>query len=455
MPEGLTQAAKPATDRHTLVAYLESGCKPAADWRIGTEHEKFAYCLKDGRPLEYEGERGIRSILESLTQRGWTPVLEGGLPIALTAADGCSITLEPAGQLELSGAQRKTIHETCGETDRHLSQVKEVAGEFGIGFLGIGYQPKWPMTAMPWMPKARYGIMREYMPKRGKLGIEMMKGTCTIQVNLDFDTEATMAQMFRIGLALQPVATALFANSPFREGGISGFLSYRSHVWTDTDPDRCGTLPFVFEHGFGFERYVDYMLDVPMYFVYRDGRYIDVAGQSFRDFMAGRLADLPGVYPTLADWENHLTTVFPEVRMKRYLEMRGADGGPWKRICALPALWVGLLYDTTARDAAWDLVKGWTEAERDELRNAVPRLALKTPFRNGTVRDLALQVLEIAREGLSRRMREDGTGLDEAKFLNPLFEIAESDFTPAEDLLAAFNHRWHGSVDPVFREYAY
>ncbi len=282
-----------------------------------------------------------------------------------------------------------------------------------------------------------------------------MLATCTVQVNLDFDSEATMVQMFRIGLALQPVATALFANSPFRHGRPNGFLSYRSHIWTDVDPDRSGMLPFVFDAGFGFERYVDYMLDVPMYFVYRDGRYIDVAGQSFRDFLAGRLPGFPGHLPTLRDWEDHLTTAFPEVRLKRYLEMRGADGGPWNRLCALPALWVGLLYDAAARDAAWDMVKSWSEEERAAIRGGVPRLALRTPFRNGTVRDLALETLRIAHEGLSNRKREDGVGLDETKFLHPLFTIAESDFTPAEDLLAAYSGRWNESVDPVFREFAY
>jgi glutamate--cysteine ligase len=305
------------------------------------------------------------------------------------------------------------------------------------------------------MPKGRYKIMRDYMPKKGTMGLDMMLATCTVQVNLDFDSERTMARMFRIALALQPVATALFANSPFKDGKPSGYLSYRSHVWSDTDPDRCGMLDFVFEEGFGFERYVDYMLDVPMYFVYRDGRYIDVAGQSFRDFMAGRLPGLPGETPLMADWVDHLTTVFPEVRLKRFLEMRGADGGPWNRLCALPAFWVGLLYDPIARDAAWDLVKDWTSEERQSLRDHVPRLGLKATFRRGTVRDLALGALAISQEGLRRRAREDGVGLDETKFINPLFRIAESNFTAAEELLAAYSKRWNGDIDRLFREFAY
>ena len=455
MPDETAHTSQPIADKRDLAAYLEAGCKPTDQWRIGTEHEKLAYRLDDLRPLTYEGDRGIGAVLDRLTRFGWTPVYEDGNVIALTDPASCSVTLEPGGQLELSGAPLPVIHETCAEVQRHLEQVKAVAAELGVGFLGLGYQPKWPNDELPWMPKGRYAIMRRYMPTRGRLGLEMMQGSCTVQVNLDFDSEATMARMFRIGLALQPVATALFANSPFKEGRPSGYLSYRSQIWNDTDPDRCGTLPFVFEDGFGFERYVDYMLDVPMYFVYRDGRYIDVAGQSFRDFMAGKLPALPGERPTMADWTDHLTTAFPEVRLKRFLEMRGADGGPWNRLCALPALWVGLLYDATAREAAWDLVKDWTAAEHAALRRDVPRLALNTPFRRGTVAGLAMTTLEIARDGLCRRARDNGLGQDEACFLTPLFQIAESRLTPAEDLLAAYSRRWNGRVDPVFAEYAY
>jgi len=455
MPDVDSHSGEPITEKRRLIQYLEAGCKPAKAWRIGTEHEKLAYRLEDCAPLPYDGPRSIRTILEGLTRFGWRPILENGHPIALVDDGGCSITLEPGGQLELSGAPLHSIHQTCGEIDIHLNQVKTIAADLSIGFLGVGYQPKWPISEVPWMPKGRYEIMRRYMPTRGTLGLDMMLATCTVQVNLDFDSEATMAQMFRIGLALQPIATALFANSPFKQGRPTGFLSYRSHIWTDTDPDRCGILPFVFEDGFGFERYVDYMLDVPMYFVYRNGRYIDVAGHSFKDFLAGRLQGFPGEYPTIADWVDHLTTAFPEVRLKQFLEMRGADGGPWNRLCALPAFWVGLLYDTTARDAAWDLIKDWTPEEIAVMQSDVSRLALKAPFKSGTVRDLALLCLEISREGLRRRRIEDGVGLDETKFLNPLFRIAESNFTPAEDLLAAYGGRWNGSVDPVFKEYAY
>ena len=445
----------PITDKATLVEYLEAGCKPARDWRIGTEHEKFAYDLKTLRPLTYDGEPGVRQMLDALTRFGWTPVLEKGNVIALSKPDRSSISLEPAGQLELSGAPVETIHQTCGEVTEHLKQVKTVAGELGIGFLGLGYNPKWTREDMPWMPKGRYAIMREYMPTRGGLGLEMMQSTCTVQVNLDFNSEAVMRQMFRVALALQPIATALWANSPFRHGKPNGFLSYRSHIWTDVDPDRCGTLPFVFEDGFGFEQYVDYILDVPMYFIYRNGTYINAAGQSFRDFMAGKLPALPGELPTMKDWEDHMTTAFPEVRLKTFLEMRGADGGPWARLCALSAFWVGLLYDTQARDAAWDLVKDWTEDEREAMRRDVPKTALKTPFRDKQIKEIACEVLCIARQGLKNRARLDAVGLDESHFLQPMHQICDSGMTQAEELLVAYERRWKGTIDPVFTEYAY
>jgi glutamate--cysteine ligase len=438
-----------------LIDYLVAGCKPSSAWRIGTEHEKFAYRADDLRPLTYEGQGGIRDVLERLCAFGWQPVLEGGNVIALQDDAGCSITLEPGGQVELSGAPLNTIHQTCGEIDGHLEQVKHVGDELGFRLLGLGYQPKWPIADLPWMPKERYRIMRRYMPTRGRLGMNMMQATCTVQVNLDFDSERTMVDMFRIGIALQPVATALFANSPFVEGAPSGFLSYRSHIWTDTDPDRCGMLPFVFDPAFGFERYVDYALNVPMYFVKRDGRYIDVAGHSFRDFLAGRLVGFEGQVPRLRDWEDHLTTVFPEVRLKRYLEMRGADSGPWDRLCALPAFWVGLLYDAEARRRALDLIGDWSEEDRRGLRDAVPRQALGTPFRGRPLRDLATTVLTIAEDGLAQRNCQDGVGLDERKFLRPLWRIVEGRRTLAEELLDRFKNEWDGHVDPVFDAYAF
>jgi glutamate--cysteine ligase len=337
----------------------------------------------------------------------------------------------------------------------HLDQVRAVAAPLGIGMLGLGFQPKWRREDIPWMPKGRYRIMGSYMPTRGRLGLDMMLRTCTIQTNLDFSSEADMVQKFRVGLAWQPVATALFANSPFTDGRPNGFLSYRSHVWTDTDPDRCGILPFVFEEGMGFERYAEHVLDVPMYFVYRDGQYIDAAGQSFRDFLKGRLPALPGEVPTITDWSDHLTTLFPEVRLKRFLEMRGADGGPWRSLCALPALWVGMLYHQATLDAAWDRVKDWTIEEHEYLRAEVPKRGLRTPFRGDTVQDLAREMLALADAGLTGRAEEDWFGQDERQFLTALRGIAESGRTPAEEKLALFHGRWRGSVDPIFAEFAY
>ncbi|MEO7148617.1 MAG: glutamate--cysteine ligase [Rhodanobacteraceae bacterium] len=444
----------PIEHRAQLVDYLASGGRPAEQWRIGTEHEKFVFRTDDLRAPEYEGERGIRALLEGMAHCGWELVREHDLPIAL-ARGLASVTLEPAGQLELSGAQVENIHETCCEVHEHLEDVRGVAEKLGLGILGMGFQPKWTREEMPWMPKGRYVIMRRYMPLVGSLGLDMMKRTCTVQVNLDFADEPDMVKKFRVSLALQPIATALFADSPFTEGKPNGYLSYRSHIWTDTDPDRTGMLDFVFADGFGFERYTDYLLDVPMYFVYRRGEYIDCAGQSFRDFLAGKLPALPGEKPTLRDWSDHMTTAFPEVRLKKYLEMRGADGGPWNRLCALPAFWVGLLYDQTALDAAWDLVKNFTMAERHALRDGVPKHALKLPFRGGTLRDLALRALEIAGNGLQRRARLNINGSDEAMFLQPLIEFAQANQTPAERKLELFHGPWHGSVDPVFREFAY
>ena len=447
-------AQTPITDRSQLVEVIASGEKPRAAWRIGTEHEKFGFRLDDLRAPTFDGDRGIEALLQGLQRFGWEAVQEKGRTIALLR-DGASVTLEPAGQLELSGAAVETIHHTCVETGTHLNEVAQVAGELQLGFLGMGFQPKWKRDEMPWMPKGRYQIMKNYMPKVGSLGLDMMTRTCTVQVNLDYASEADMVKKFRVSLALQPIATALFADSPFTEGKPNGYLSYRSHIWTDTDADRTGMLDFVFEDGFGYERYVDYLLDVPMYFSYRDGVYHDASGQSFRDFMAGKLPVLPGQLPTLTDWADHMTTAFPEVRLKKYLEMRGADGGPWSRLCALPAFWVGLLYDDEALDAAWDLVRDFTLVERHALRDGVPKHAMNLPFRNGTVRDLSREAVKIAVGGLKRRAALNADGMDESHYLDVLQEIVESGLTPAERKLALFHGRWNGDVDHVFREFAY
>ena len=445
----------PITDRRQLVEFHENGNKPPSAWRVGTEHEKFVFRRADLRRAPYEGPDGIGALLQGLLRFGWEPVREAGNIIALENDARCSITLEPGGQFELSGAPLETIHQTCDEVHEHLRQVREVCDELGLGMLGLGFDPTSRREDVGWMPKGRYRIMRDYMPKKGRMGLDMMLRTCTVQANLDYQSEADMVKKFRVALALQPVAVALFANSPFTEGKPNGYQSYRSLVWTDTDPDRCGTLPFVFEDGFGFERYVDYMLDVPMYFVYRDGKYIDVSGQSFRDFMAGKLPALPGELPTMTDWNDHITTAFPEVRLKSFLEMRGADGGPWRRLCALPALWVGLLYDDVALDAAHELVADWTEAERDAMRAEVPKLGLEARIRSRTLRDVALEVLDFAREGLHRRRRLDRTGEDETHFLDTLFSIAGSGRTPAAEMLDDYEKRWKGDIGGVYEEYAY
>lgn len=445
----------PVTDRSQLIADLETGCKPKDMWRIGTEHEKFVYRCHDLKPLAYDGIPGIQAMLQGLEKFDWQPVLEGGNIIALKRPDGSSVSLEPGGQFELSGAPLQTIHETCAEVHSHLREVKEVCEETGACVLGMGFNPKWRREDFSWMPKGRYKIMREYMPKRGSLGLDMMLRTCTVQVNLDFDSEADMVKKMRVGVALQPIATALFASSPFTEGKPNGFKSFRSRIWTDTDPDRCGMLPFIFEDGFGFERWVDYILDVPMYFVYRKGAYIDVSGQSFRDYMNGTLPGFEGQAPTISDWTDHMTTAFPEVRLKHYIEMRGADGGPWRGLCALPALWVGLLYDSAALDAAWDICKDWTAEERSALRDEVPRQGLQMPFRTGTVQDIAKQVLEISSDGLARRGRQDGQGRTEEMFLDVLNEIAETGKSAADRMLDAYHGPWQGDIDNAFREYSY
>ena len=445
----------PIKSRDDLLAIFSGGEKPEANWLIGTEHEKFVYRLSDYRAPSYDEPGGIRDVLMGMTEFGWTPVIEGGNVIALTGADG-TISLEPAGQLELSGAALENLHESCAESGRHLKQVKAVGDRLGLGFLGIGMWPDKKRSDLPVMPKGRYQIMLDYMPKVGSLGLDMMLRTCTIQTNLDYSSEADMVKKFRVALALQPMATALFANSPFTEGKPNGYKSFRSHIWEDTDPDRTGMLPFVFEDGFGYERYLDYALDVPMYFVFRDGRYIDVAGKSFRDFLDGRLDALPGETPRIADFVDHLSTAFPEVRLKSFLEMRGADGGRWGKICALPALWVGLLYDGPTLDAAWDMVKHWSIDEREKLRHDVPRLALEAVTPDGeTMRDLAARVIDLAAQGLTSRGRINSSGDNEGGFLDPLRDVVASGLSPADRLLARYYGDWHGDVSRIYEEFSF
>ena len=441
--------------KHQLVEYFENSCKKKELWKIGTEHEKFGFNNKNFKPLDYYGSPGILQILEGLVNFGWKPKYENKKIISLVLGEQ-SVTLEPGGQLELSGAPLRNIHETCSEVNKHLSQIREISKNTGATFIGLGFQPRHKLEEIPMMPKSRYEIMRNYMPKQGKHGLDMMFRSCTVQANLDFSSESDMVKKFRVSLALQPVITALFANSPFKDGRLSKYLSYRSYVWMHTDPDRCGILPFVFEPGMGFERYVDYALDVPMYFIHRDGKYLNVAGESFREFLIGKNSALPGEKPTILDWEDHLTTIFPEVRMKRFLEMRGADGGPWEGLCALPAFWVGLLYDDSSVEAAWDICKSFTHEENVALRNNVPMYGLKTPFRqNLTVKDLAGEILKISKQGLKNRKCFDSSGNDESGFLEILFEIQDRGISPAELMIQQFHEKWNDSVESIFIEGSY
>ncbi|MCR8547663.1 glutamate--cysteine ligase [Salipiger sp. P9] len=444
-------------DHAQLAEYLAAGCKPKSDWRIGTEHEKFGYLTDTHAPLPYDGPRSIRAVLEGLRDRyGWSPVSEGGHLIGLEK-DGANVSLEPGGALELSGAPLETIHQTCDEVNEHLREVKCVADEIGVGFIGLGAAPEWSHDEMPLMPKGRYKLMDAYMGRVGTTGTTMMRRTCTVQVNLDFGSEADMVKKMRVALALQPVATALFANSPFFEGKPNGLKSYRSYVWRNLDAARTGMLPFVFEDGFGFERYVDYALDVPMYFVYRDGKYIDALGMSFRDFLKGELPALPGEKPTLSDWADHLTTIFPEARLKKFIEMRGADGGTWRRLCALPAFWVGLTYDQGALDAAWDLVKGWDAETRQGLRVAASVEALQAEVNGINMHDLAKQTLEIAEAGLKARGCKGAGGMlpDETHFLNALKESVDTGKVPADELLDHYNGDWNGDLSRIYSQFSY
>ncbi|MGA2312365.1 MAG: glutamate--cysteine ligase [Xanthobacteraceae bacterium] len=447
----------PIERRDELVDWIAQGVRPKSQFSIGTEHEKFAFTLEGHRPVPYEGQRGIRTLLEGMQHLlGWQPIMEGENVIGLfDVTGGGAITLEPGGQFELSGAQVETLHQTSRELMAHLAQVREVAQPLHIGFLGIGMTPSWPLAEMPKMPKGRYRIMTAYMPKVGKLGLDMMYRTCTVQTNLDFCSEADMVKKLRVSIALQPLATALFANSPFTEGKPNGFLSFRAEIWRDTDRDRTGMLPWAFEDGMGFERWVDYALDVPMYFVKHGDEYIDVAGRSFRDLMAGKLPGLRGAGATISDWANHISTIFPEVRLKRYLEMRGADSGTLPNLLALPAFWAGLLYDDVSLDAAWDLVKPWTAVERQQLRDAVPKQGLAAMIGGRTLFALATDVLKLARAGLARRQRFDVSGRDETHFLDVLEDRLARGTTPAQELLNKFHGKWAGSVDPIYTEEAY
>jgi len=437
-----------------VLDWFRAGEKPKDQWRVGAEHEKFVFRLDDHGPVPYEGPAGIKALLEGLKRFGWQGVYEGDVIIGLERGKA-NVSLEPGGQFELSGAPLETMHDICEETGGHLNEVKAVADELGLGFLGLGFTPVWRRDEVPIMPKGRYKIMREYMPKVGSLGLDMMFRTCTVQANLDFGSEADMIMKFRVALALQPIGTALFANSPFVEGKPSGFLSKRANIWTDTDADRTGMLDFVFKDGFGYETYANYLLDVPMYFAKRDGNYVDLSGKSFRRFMAGDLPEMAGDRATIKDFADHSTTAFPEVRLKQYLEMRGSDSGPWSRLCALPALWTGIYYDSQALAAAWDLCKDWPLEDHERLRADVATQGLKAKIGGRTAQDVAKDMVAIARSGLKNRNRLNGGMVDETGYLTELEEIADSGITPAERLLELYHGPWKGDVRPVFEAFAY
>ncbi|EKF41166.1 glutamate--cysteine ligase [Nitratireductor indicus] len=453
-----TTDERPIEGVEDLIADIAKGCKPREKWRIGTEHEKFPFYIDGHGPVPYEGENGIKAILEGMQRvLGWDPIDDAGNIIGLVEPTGQgAISLEPGGQFELSGAPLETLHQTCREGNAHLAQLREIAEPLGIRFLGLGGSPKWTLAETPRMPKSRYQIMTAYMPKVGSRGLDMMYRTCTIQVNLDFSSESDMRRKMQVAQRLQPLSTALFANSPFTEGRLNGLQSWRGEIWHDTDNQRSGLLPFAFSPDFGFADYVEWALDVPMYFIIREGRYRDCTDITFRQFMAGALKDkVPDGLPTIGDWSNHLSTLFPDVRLKRFLEMRGADGGPWRRICALPAFWVGLLYDDEALDAAEDLTRDWSFEEVQAMRDAVPREGLSARLRNHDLREVARETLRISRIGLKNRHRMNREGYDETSFLNPLDEIVARGTTSAEELASAFNTRWGGSIEPVFLEQAY
>ena len=448
----------PVRSTADMTAYLAEGCKPKEAFRIGTEHEKFAFFTADNSPVPYEGPRSISALLDGMQEKtAWEPIMDGENIIGLSGPNGLgAISLEPGGQFELSGAPLENLHQTCKESNQHLATLRQIAEPMGIRFLGMGGSPKWTFAETPRMPKSRYEIMSRYMPKVGTKGLDMMYRTCTIQVNLDFSSEADMRRKMQVSLKLQPLATALFASSPFTEGKPNGLLSWRGDIWRDTDNNRAGLIPFAFAADFGFEHYVEWALDIPMYFVVRDGKYHDCTHVTFRQFMNGALkGEIADWEPNMGDWTNHLSTLFPDVRLKRFLEMRGADGGPWRRICALPALWVGLLYDDAALDAAEALTRDWTFEEVLALRNAVPEQGLRAEFRGKPLLDVAREVVAISRAGLKARDRRNGDDVDESIFLAPLEETLAKKATLADDMLSLYHGRWGGSIEPVFTDYQY
>lgn len=444
--------------KEDLIKPFQNGEKKPSDFKIGTEHEKFVFHIDTLKPVPFSGESGIENLLLALKKYGWESILEDGNTIGLSrdkSLGGGTITLEPAGQLELSGAPLTNIHETFNELDEHRSQISKEGSNLGLGFLGAGLTPDWSFDEMPIMPKSRYQIMKNYMPKKGNLGLDMMFRSTTIQVNLDYSSESDMIKKFKVSLALQPIATALFANSPFLDGNLTGYNSFRSHIWTDTDPDRTGMLPFVFDGEMSYEKYVDYALKVPMYFIYRDGNYLDVSGSSFEDFLNGDLDELPNEKPNIIDWENHLTTIFPEVRLKSFLEMRGADGGSFESVCALSSFWVGLLYDSESLDSSFDLIKDFNIKQLQELRIEVAKNGLHSIIGGIEIQEIAKKVLMLSREGLRNRNILNENGDSEEIFLDPLQKILSSGKSSSDDLIKKFSNNWNKNLVNMYKEYTF
>ena len=444
--------------KEDLIKPFQNGEKKPSDFKIGTEHEKFVFHIDTLKPVPFLGESGIENLLLALKKYGWESILEDGNTIGLSrdkSLGGGTITLEPAGQLELSGAPLTNIHETFNELDEHRSQISKEGSNLGLGFLGAGLTPDWSFDEMPIMPKSRYQIMKNYMPKKGNLGLDMMFRSTTIQVNLDYSSESDMIKKFKVSLALQPIATALFANSPFLDGNLTGYNSFRSHIWTDTDPDRTGMLPFVFDGEMSYEKYVDYALKVPMYFIYRDGNYLDVSGSSFEDFLNGDLDELPNEKPNIIDWENHLTTIFPEVRLKSFLEMRGADGGSFESVCALSSFWVGLLYDSESLDSSFNLIKDFNIKQLQELRMEVAKNGLHSIIEGIEIQEIAKKVLKLSREGLRNRNILNENGDSEEIFLDPLQKILSSGKSPSDDLIQKFSNNWNKNLVNMYKEYTF
>ena len=444
--------------KEDLIKPFQNGEKKPSDFKIGTEHEKFVFHIDTLKPVSFSGKSSIENLLIALKKYGWESILEDGNTIGLSrdkSLGGGTITLEPAGQLELSGAPLTNIHETFNELDEHRSQISKEGSNLGLGFLGAGLTPDWSFDEMPIMPKSRYQIMKNYMPKKGNLGLDMMFRSTTIQVNLDYSSESDMIKKFKVSLALQPIATALFANSPFLDGNLTGYNSFRSHIWTDTDPDRTGMLPFVFDGEMSYEKYVDYALKVPMYFIYRDGNYLDVSGSSFEDFLNGDLDEFPNEKPNIIDWENHLTTIFPEVRLKSFLEMRGADGGSFESVCALSSFWVGLLYDSESLDSSFNLIKDFNIKQLQELRIEVAKNGLHSIIEGIEIQEIAKKVLKLSREGLRNRNILNENGDSEEIFLDPLQKILSSGKSPSDDLIQKFSNNWNKNLVNMYKEYTF